>query len=143
MIGKVEILPALTSSDVDSSLFSAGNCKDSDLTTSCRLSAASNAEELPNAIAVGLVADFEINVKSVTIYTPQTDVDGYDPGVHDIEVDDKLFTIRKLLFGRLFPPKGYPPPLQIFFANFVLQNFGVPPIYQLHPQRLKIVFCIR
>ena len=134
------MLPALTGSD--SSLFSAGNCKDSDLTTSCRLPAASSAQH-STAIALELVGDFEINVKSVTIYTPQTDVDGYDPGVHDIEVDDKLFTIRKLLFGRLFPPKAYPPPLRIFLATFVLQNWGIPPIYQLHPQRLKIVFCIR
>ena len=50
----------------------------------------------------------------------------------------------KATVWQIVSAKGVPPPpLQIFFANFVLQNFGVPPIYQLHPQRLKIVFCIR
>ena len=129
------MLPALTGSD--SSLFSAGNCKDSDLTTSCRLPAASSAQH-STAIALELVGDFEINVKSVTIYTPQTGVDGYDPGVHDIEVDDKLFTIRKLLFGRLFPPKGYPPPpLRNLFAQFCFAELGDPPHLPIAPTKAK------
>ena len=84
------MLPALSGS------FNAVNCKDSDLTTSCQLPAGKG----PNGIALELVGD-SIRVRSITIYTPQTEVDGYDQDVHDIKVDVKLsICIPHICHGR-------------------------------------------
>ena len=105
------MLPVLTGS------FNAGNCKDSDLTTSCQLPAGKG----PNGIALKLVGD-SIRVKSITIYTPQTEVDGYDQDEHDIKVDVKL----SLLFADFLVPKkcrNRGSPIYVKSANLIPEKF--------------------
>ena len=79
-IGRVEMIPA-SSSSAD---FNANYCTDNNLTTVCR-----PGGNKPNAIALELVGDFPISVKSVTIYTPQVEVEGYNPDGQEIQVDMK------------------------------------------------------
>ena len=79
-IGRVEMIPA-SSSSAD---FNANYCTDNNLTTVCR-----PGGNKPNAIALELVGDSPISVKSVTIYTPQIEVEGYNPDGQEIQVDMK------------------------------------------------------
>ena len=79
-IGSVEFAP-FSSGSV---MFNAEHCIDSNLYTSCRPGGSG-----PHAISVELVGPpgFEIDVKSVTIYTPPVDVEGYTPRNHEIKVN--------------------------------------------------------
>ena len=89
----------------DSHLFSPEHCIDSNLATVCRPSGLGNPA---NAILLDLLG--QISVKSITIYTPQTNVEGYDPIGHNITVDSEhhqnceccpnsRFIVRTLDFG--------------------------------------------
>ena len=82
-IGRVQLISAHTTRH--SALFIGDHCLDSDLSTLCRPDGIG-----PNAIALEIVEDFEVSVKSVTIYTPKIDVQGYDPSEHDIKVGIKI-----------------------------------------------------
>ena len=116
-IGRVEMLPTSSSS----AGFNANYCTDNNLTTVCR-----PGGNTPNAIALELDGDFPISVKSVTIYTPQSEVEGYNPDRQEIQVDMKHHKIvnaipfqdlSKLALGEdmesgLQPPPFWPFPLE-------------------------------